>query len=279
MFALLISVLVSAVAVSACLGAHTGPGAATAAGLAGLLLTQILIGFIVRKKVARVQEALQELLATGQKQVTRKVQMFQSKPGGNVKQLQRQIEADQKTIITSALAFTDQFKPFKKWTLMMGRQISTMHLQFNYQLKDFTAVDQILAKGGLLTGPLMMEPMVVAMKMARQFKQGDPAAAEKTFKRHISWFRGSRGTLLYGLMSWIYMQQGESEKARTLLIKAKDVTADATLAHNWEMLSNNKDAAFSNAGLGEEWYGLYLETPSMPKPQRVRGNSRGGRRF
>ena len=115
--------------------------------------------------------------------------------------------------------------------------------------------------------------------MARQYKNGDVAGAEKTFKSRVKWFRGNRGTLLYGLMSWIYMQQGESEKARQLLVKAKDLTADKTLASNWELLSNNKDAAFSNAGLGEEWYGLYLENPPVPKQQRMHGNAHSVRRF
>ena len=279
MVALLISVIISASVVIACMASQVGAGGTTAAGVAGLLLPQFLIGYIVRKKVAKVQAELQEMLTNGQKQANRKIQLFQSKPGGNIKQLQRQIENDQKAIVTQALAFTARFEPFKKWALLMGRQIATMRLQFFYQLKDFAAVDKILASGGLFTGPMMMEPLLVAMKMARQYKKGDMAGAEKTFKRRVTWFRGNRGTLLYGLMSWIYMQQGESEKARALLVKAKEVTADETLAHNWEMLANNKDAAFSNAGLGEEWYGLYLETPPLPKQQRMRGNAHGGRRF
>lgn len=279
MFALLISLIVSAAAVIACIVYHVGLGGEIFGGLAGFLIPQFLIGFIVRKKVAAVQNELQEMLTNGQKQMSRKVQLFQSKPGGNIKQIQRQMEGDQKTIITKALEFTGRFEPFKKWTLMMGRQIATMRLQFFYQLKDFEAVDQILASGGPFTGPMMMEPLVIAMKMARQYKNGDVAAAEKTFKRHVKWFRGNRGTLLYGLMSWIYMQQGESEKARLLLVKAKDVTADGTLASNWELLANNKDKQFSNAGLGEEWYGLYLENPPMPKQQRMHGNAHGGRRF
>jgi len=279
MFALLISVIVSAAAVIACIVSHADPGETIAAGIAGLLISHFGIGFIVRKKVTGVQNELQEMLANGQKQMNRKIQLFQSKPGGNIKQLQRQMEGDQKAVVTQALAFTKRFEPFKKWTLLVGRQIATMRLQFLYQLKDFEAVDQILATGGLFTGPMMMEPMTVAMKMARQYENGDLAGAEKTFKRRVKWFRGNRGTLLYGLMSWIYMQQGESEKARMLLVKAKETTADATLAHNWEMLSNCKDSAFSNAGLGEEWYGLYLETPPVPKQQRMHGNAHGGRRF
>jgi hypothetical protein len=126
---------------------------------------------------------------------------------------------------------------------------------------------------------MMMEPITIAMKMARQYENGELEKLEKTFKRHIKWMRGNRGTLLYGLMSWAYLQKGESEKARLLLVKAKEITADETLAHNWEMLANNKDKQFSNAGLGEQWYGLYLETPPMPKQQRVRMNAHGGRPF
>jgi hypothetical protein len=279
MVAVLISVIVSAAAVIACIVSNAGTGSAIAAGIAGLLIPQFSIGFIVRKKITAVQNELQEKLVNGQKQMNRKIQMFQSKPGGNIKQIQRQLEGDQKALITEALAFTKRFEPFKKWSLLMGRQIATMRMQFLYQLKDFEAVDQILATGGLFKGPMMMEPMTIAMKIARQYKNGDAAAAEKTFKRRIQWFRGNRGILLYGLMSWIYMQQGESEKARLLLVKAKDITSDKTLASNWELLANNKDKQFSNAGLGEEWYGLYLEAPPVPKQQRMHGNAHGGRRF
>jgi hypothetical protein len=279
MIALLISVIVSASAVSACIVYHVGSGGTTAAGIAGLLLAHFGIGFIVRKKMTAVQGEMQEKLVNGQKQMNRKIQIFQTKPGGNIKQIQRQLEGDQRALISEALVFVDRFEPFKKWSLLMGRQIATMRMQFLYQLKKFEEVDRLLATRGLFKGPLMMEPMTIAMKMARQFKNGDLAGAEKTFKRHIKWMRGNRGTLLFGLMTWIYMQQGESEKARQLLVKAKEITADQTFSHNWEMLSNNKESAFSNAGLGEEWYGLYLETPPMPKQQRMRGNAGGGRRF
>lgn len=279
MFALLISLIFSAAALTACIVFHVGLGGAIVSGVAGLLFPLFLIGYIVRKKVAAVQNGLEEMLMGNHKQMNRRVQLFQGKPGGNIKQLQRQLEADQKAVIMQALEWIQRFGPFKKWNLLMGRQMATMRLQFLYQLKDFQAVDQILATGGLFTGPMMIEPMVIAMKMARQYKRDDVAGAEKIFKRRIKWMRGNRGTLLYGLMSWIYMQQGESEKARSLLLEAKEITADETLAHNWEMLSNNRVSAFSNSGLGDEWYGLYLESPPIPKQQRIHGNAHGGRRF
>lgn len=279
MFSLLISVIVSAIAIIACIVSHADPGGTIAAGIVAFFIPQLCIGFFIRKKIAAVQKELQEMLINGQKQANRKIQLFQSRPGGNIKQLQRQIETDQKTLLTEALAFTERFAPFTKWNLLMNRQIATMRMQFLYQLKSFDEVDQILATAGWFTGPMLMEPMAIAMKMARQYKTGTVADVEKTFNRRIKWFRGSRGTLLYGLMSWIYMKEGEVEKARLLLGKAKEITADETLARNWEMLSNCKDKHFSNAGLGDEWYGLYLETPPAPKQQRMRTNAHGGRRF
>ena len=56
--------------------------------------------------------------------------------------------------------------------------------------------------------------MAVAMRIARCYKNDDLAAAKKVFKRKIRWFRRDRGTLLYGLMSWILVQSGEIDEAR-----------------------------------------------------------------
>lgn len=280
MFAWLITLIGTAAAVAACLFSNFSPAETSGVGVAVFFLLLIGVGFIVRRRISKVQNGLQEILTHGQQQMNRKIQRFQSRPGGNFKQIQRQLEADQNALLRDALAFVDRLEPFKKWSLMIGRQIATMRMQFLYQLKEFEQVDQILATAGLFSGPVMLEPMAVAMKMARQYKNGNIDALEKTFKRRITWFRGSKGTLLYGLMSWVYVKQGEAEKARQLLIKGKDAIGDETLARNLEMLSNNKVKSFSNAGLGEEWYGLYLENPPAPKQQRMRGNAaRSGRMF
>jgi tetratricopeptide (TPR) repeat protein len=218
-------------------------------------------------------------MTTGQKRMQRKIQQFQSKPNGNIKLIQRQIEADQKSIYKQGLDFSKKLEPFKKWSMLMSRQIATMRLQFYYQLKEFDQVDQILASRGFLRGPLMMEPLTIAMKMARQYKNKDIEGAEKTFNWYIKWFKGDRGALLYGLMSWIFVKTGEFEKAREILAKAKDSTTNDIFAQNWEKLSNNKPRTFSNAGLGDEWYGLYLENPPTPKQKRMRGNPNKARMF
>lgn len=279
MYSLLISVGIAVAAAAAVVAGHGGPGGAVAAGLAGFIGVQVAAGWFLRKKIKAVQDGLQEVLLNGQKQLNRKIQMFQSRPGGNIKQIQRQIEADQKALITDALAYLVRFEPFKKWNLLMEKQIATMRMQFLYQLKDFEAVDQLFATRSFFKAPLMFDPIAVAMKMARQYQNGDIAGLEKTFKQRIKWYRGSRGTLLYALMSWVYMKQNDPEKARQLLIKAKEATGDETIARNWELLSNNKEKHFSNDGLGEQWFALYLENPPQPKQQKVRMQARGGRPF
>ena len=272
MLSLLISALVSISLVGALTASGVNRPTTIFFGIFGFIAAFYLVGWLVRKKIAKVQKELEEIMMGAQQRMTRKVQVFQSKPGGNIKQLQRQIEADQKVVYKQGLDFIPRLEPFRKWSLMMGRQIATMRMQFLYQLKEFAQVDEILATGGLFKGPMMMEPMTVAMKMARQYKNQDVAGAQKTFKRRIKWFRGDRGTLLYGLMSWILVKEGETDQARELLSKAKEATGNETFTHNWEQLSNERTKSFSNAGLGDEWYGLYLENPPAPKQQRVRGN-------
>ena len=278
MLSILISIVVS-VALTVGL-THSGAKQGTAVfwGTVGFIASFYLQGWFVRRRIKKVQDRLQEIMAEGQKRMNRKIQQFQSKPNGNIKLIQRQIEADQKALLKEALEFTKNLEPFKKWSLLMGRQIDTMRMQFLYQLKEFEQVDELLKKRSLFRGPLLMEPMPVAMKMARLYKNKQVEEAEKTFKRHIKWFRGDRGTLLYGLMSWIHVKSGQPEKALQLLIKGKEATGDETLALNWERLANNKVKQFSNSGLGEEWYGLFLENPPAPKQQRMRP-PRKGRRF
>jgi hypothetical protein len=274
MLSLLLSVLVSITLTINLIASGVKTGTTIFFGILGFIAAFYLIGFLVRKRIAKVQNELQGIMMDGQKRMQRKIQQFQTKPGGNIKLMQRTIEADQKVIYKQGLDFIPRLESFKKWSLLMGRQIATMRMQFLYQLKEFAQVDEILATGGLFKGPMMMEPITVAMKIARQYKNKDVAGAEKTFKRRIKWFRGDRGTLLYGIMSWIFVKEGEVEKARQLLNKAKDATENETFSQNWIKLSNDKVKSFSNAGLGEEWYGLYLENPPQPKQQRMRGKGR-----
>lgn len=279
MLSLLISALVTAAIAGGLIAMQVSSGALVFFSIVGFVGTFFLIGFLVRKKLGKAHDQLQQSMQAAQRRMQRKVQQFQNKPGGNVKQIQRQLEMDQKAMFEQGLELTKLLEPFKKWSLLTGRQIATMRLQFHYQLKEFDKVDEILATCGFLRGPMMMDPMAVAMRIARRYKNDDLAGAKKIFKRRLKWFRGSRGTLLYGLMSWIYVDAGEYDEARQLLSKAKEATGEDTLVRNWEHLSNDRVKSFSNAGLGDAWYSLHLEAPPTPKQQRMRGNGRHGRGF
>lgn len=279
MLSLLISALVATAIAAALIASQASTGAIVTLSIVGFAGAFYLVGFLVRKKMSKVQDELQGSMQAAQRRMQRKVQQFQNKPGGNVKQIQRQIEADQKVMFKEGLEHAKRLEPFRKWSLLTGRQIATMRLQFHYQLKEFEQVDEILATCGFLRGPMMMDPMAAAMRMARCYKNDDLAGAEKVFKRRIRWSRGDRGTLLYGLMSWIYVKVGEPDEARRLLLKAKESTGVETFKRNWEHLSNDRLKSFSNAGLGDEWYSLHLETPPSPKQQRMRGAGRGPRGF
>ena len=279
MLSLFISVLIASAIAAALIASQVSTGLTIFLSLAGFAGSFFLVGFLVRKKLSKAQGALQEHMQTAQRHMHRKVQQFQNKPGGNVKQIQRQIEMDQKAMLKEALELTKGLEPFRKWSILMGRQIATMRMQFHYQLKDFEQADEILATCGFLRGPMMMDPIAAAMRMARCYQNDDLEGAKKVYKRRIRWSRGDGGTVLYGLMSWIYVQVGEPDKARKVLLKAKKATGEETFIKNWEHLANQRVKSFSNAGLGNAWYSLYLETPPKPKQQRMRGNPRNMRGF
>ncbi len=277
MLSLLISLGIGGAISWACFSAGIKSGS-IAYGILGFVASQLLIGLLVRRSIKKVNAELQALLEAGQKRITHKINQFQMKPGGNPSLIQKQLERDQHELFKSALAFTERLEPFRKWNPLMPKQLATLRFQFLYQLNEFEQVDAILAKGAF-TGPFLSDPMLVAMKMARQYQRKDVAGAEKTFKRHARWYRDDRGALLYGVMSWIFVKQERIEEARKLLAKAKEKMYNEVIAHNWEMLSNNRAKAFSNAGFGDPWYSLYLEKPLAPKRQQVRMQGRGRRPF
>jgi len=274
MLTLLISALVAAGLAVVSINSQASTGATVFYCIAGFLGTFFLIGFFVRKKMSKVQNELQELMQAAQGRMQRKIKQFQNKPGGNVKQMQRQLEMDQQDMLQQGLAFTERLEPFRKWSVLTGRQIATMRFQFHYQLKEYERADEILATCGFMRGPMMIDPMTAAMRMARCYQKDDLAGAEKVFKSRIRWARGDRGTLLYGLMSWIYVQVGQTDEARRVLLKAKEATGNDTFKKNWEHLSNKRVNSFSKAGLGDQGYSLYLENPPAPKQQRMRGHGR-----
>ena len=223
-----------------------------------MITCQLLFGLYFRKKVNKVSEAIQQVIAEGQEKIQRKANMFQVKPAGGIKHMQKLLEKDQEASIRKALELTNQMEPLWNWSLLLKKQTDTMRMQFHYQLGEFKKVD------ALLPNCMFMEPLAVAMKMARQYKNDDPKL-EKTFKAKKRKFKGDDGVIIHSLYAWILIKRGETENALKVLTEAKEWTSDETILSNWEALANDKVKSFSNAGLGDQWYALKLENPKTPR--------------
>ena len=131
-------------------------------------------------------------------------------------------------------------------------------MQFNYQMKDFKKVDELLPRS------LILDPMSAAMKLARLYSnKADIDDIEKTFRKSAARLKYNQSALLYALMSWIYVKKDMTDKAHTLLIKGCKANENETLKRNLDRLANNKVREFSNANFGDEWYALFLEQPKI----------------
>ena len=249
------------------------------AGLSGPLWSPLffVVGFMgailpinlwVKKRLEAVFTAVQQQVEGSQAVLRRKAMAMQNKMMSSTKGLQRQLEKQQEESIREAIASLEAAMPLNKWNFLVQRQVDTLRAQFYFQIKEFEQADAHFAKA------LMFDPVTLAMRLTRFYKQGQMEQFEKAFAKGIRRFKGEKGTILYALKSWILVKQERYDEAIALLDKAKTDTESSVLAKNWEHLVNGRNRSFSNAGLGDVWYALYLEEP---KPVRVK--QRRGQHF
>ena len=230
-------------------------------GFVVFVIVQLLIGLLIKRKANKINIKIQTIMTEAQNKINRKVQVFQRKPGGNIKAIQKTLEKDQADSILESLEASKEMEPLFKWNFLLKKQINTMRMMFYYQIKDFEKVDR------LMDDAMMFDARAVAMKIARMYKKQDPEL-HKFFAKKIKRIKGEDSVLLYGLYSWILVKEEQIDKALEILVQAKKKTDDPTIQENWEKLANGRVKQFSNAGLGELWYSLYLEEPKI-KQQRV----------
>lgn len=231
-------------------------------GAVAVMIVQLAIGLIVRKKINGVNLQIQEIMTEAQKHINRKVRAFQQKPQSSHKAIQKILEKDQYDYIRKVIEKTDDLKRYSKWNLLMNKQISTMKLIYHYQLREFDKVDELLASA------LYFDPRAVAIKIARMFKR-DEKGIDKFFARKVKKFKGDNATIIYALYSWILVKREKYDDAIKVLVEAKARTGNQVIAANWEAIANGNHKQFSNANLGDEWYSLYLEEPRI-KTQKQR---------
>ena len=86
-----------------------------------VIVCQLLFGLYFRKRINAVTESIQQVIAEGQQRIQRKANMFQVKPAGGIKHMQKLLEKDQEVSIRKALELTTQMEPLWKWSLLLKK--------------------------------------------------------------------------------------------------------------------------------------------------------------
>ena len=187
-------------------------------------------------------------------------------------QMRMELERHQKQIIGSALAATSKLEPLVNWVPLLSRQITTMRMQFNYQMQEFGKVDELMPKC------LFMDPMTVAMRLAQMSRRKKPVEEiRKAFDKMVLRLKYNNSKLPYATMAWILVKEGKLDDAHHVMVEACRHNENDVLKENRDALANNKVSQFSNAGFGDEWYALFLEQPRVNMRRQAPG--RYGRPF
>lgn len=237
-------------------------------GIGVLLLGQVSVGLLFRKKMMSVNLAVQEIMRQGQLKMQAKIARWQTKPTGGIKQAQQELEQDQAAVITQARQELAKLTALRPWVPLLGKQLATMELQFAWQQKDFQAVDKLLKEARLA------EPMLRCIKLARMYmKKATLEELKKEFTTAVRTMRYDQSALLYGCYTWMLVKADQLDEAMKVMVEANEKNEHAVLKQNKNALANNKVNLFTNAGFGDEWYALYLEEPKV-RAQRQRANNR-----
>ncbi len=235
------------------------------AAVIGFGVFQGVVGYLLQKRVKRDMEAVQAILADGQKRLQAKMQRWQIRPPGSIQEAQREVFEDTKVFVKEALQATEVLSRYRLWVPMIERQKATAQFQLNWMIKDFKRVDELMPKA------MFLDSSSVALKMARMYMREEPTdKIEKVYLKGVRRARYNDNVLLAAAWSWILVKRGEIDRAFKALTEALKKSDNATLKRNHECLMNNRVEQFSNSTIGDQWYSLFLEEPRI-RTQRPRG--------
>ena len=242
--------------------ADWGVGWSVFSGVVGFGVFQGVVGYAIQKRIKQDMERVQGILVEGQKKLQSKMQRWQFRPPGSQKDAQREIENDTRVFVRAALAETEKLSKYRWLVPMIERQKATAQLQLNWMVKDFKAVDALMPKA------LFLDPTTVAVKIARMYMKDEKTEdIEKVYQKGVRRLKYNQNVLLAAEWSWILLQRNgekdEGESAFKALADALKSSDNEVLKRNHELLMNKKVAHFSNSGLNDQWYALYLEEPRV----------------
>jgi len=231
-------------------------------GILAFIAGQAGVGFLFQRKMKADMAGVTAIMEEAQKRMRQKVQQWQMRPPGSVKQAQLEMEQDQRRAVEQALEASRVLERYYNWVPLINKQLATVRVQLYWSIKDFKQVDALLSQ------VIYIEPLMIAIRMARmQMTNTELEKIEAFFKKQSAKIRYGQGAIVYALMAWIYVQAKQADAAHKILIEASKKMENATIKQNLEHLANNRINQFSNAGLGDEWYALHLEQPKV-KTQR-----------
>ena len=283
MYTILLSLLLGGVVgTSLGLSGATRTSMAITWGVLSAIASYAIALFFLNRALKRRMEAVQNILLDGQRQMQARIKRYESRPGTDPRQAMREMEASSQKFLRTALAQSASLEPFVGWIPLMSRQIATMRMQFHYQLKEFDKVDALLPRC------LVLDPLSASMKLAQRWRsKATSAEIRKDFDVMVKRFKYNQSVLPYSLMAWIYIQEAQAaeaearkaphdrkaeiearraaaeENAYQILVRACRENEHETLNRNRDRLANRKMREFTNAGLADQWYALFLETPKI----------------
>jgi hypothetical protein len=256
------------IAIVLAIGAHAaiGGGWGIFVGILVFFAIMAIVSRVCAKKLEALVGEVQECIGASQNEMQKMANRFQAKPIGSQKQMQEKLEKVIEGGVMEAITLFKKARPLYKWNLLAERQINTQRFVLNFQIKRFDETDKVMPK------ILVLEPRVLAMKLARQYATED-AAFEKTFQKGVRRFKGEKGLLLYAIFTFGLVKRKEVERAVEVLAGAKELIESDIIQRNWQALANNNVHLFSWGALGEDWYSLHLEKP--PRAKASRGQMKG----
>lgn len=244
-------------------GLDFGRGWSVFTGVAVLILAQMGLGFLLQRKVKADMAKVQRILEAGQRKLKEKTQRWQTRPPSSMKAAQKEMFEDTKVFVREAIAETEILRKYRFWVPLIDRQIATAQLQLNWMIKEFKTVDRLMPKA------MVVDPTMAAIKMARMYMNGaDLGEIAKVYRKATRRLAYNANALIAAAMAWMQVQRQDVDGAFKTLTEALKKSDDATLKRNHELLMNNKTAHFSNSGLGDQWYSLYLEEPKYRNPRQ-----------
>ena len=230
-------------------------------GVFCFMLSQLVIGLLLRRRIMALQQRIQEIMADAQNRINRQINLFQLRPPASMNSARKQLEELQAAAARKALAATDDFKVFYRWNFMLERQINVMRVQLLFQLKEYKKVDALLPK------TLVRDPQTAAIQLVRLYRTEAPIDDFYRSKQRL--FKSDDLAFFASVYAWMKLKQEDEAAARAALTEAKKKTDNAVMLENLDRLLNGKAKHYTMSGFGDLWYALGLEEPRV-KAQRRR---------